>query len=71
VPLDQFPEGSVRDKGPIAVDHQKDAFIFPFEGVQANTHGIPGPALLLLQNGLRVLGQDRLDKLGLMAYDDE
>jgi hypothetical protein len=71
VPLDQFSEGPIRDKGTVAVDHEEDAFVFPFEGVQGNAHGITGPALLLLQNGLRVLGQDCFDKPRLMAYNDE
>jgi hypothetical protein len=71
VPLDQFSEGPIRDKGTVAVDHEEDALAFPFEGVQGYTHGITGPALFLLQNGLRVLGENRLDKLSLMAYNDE
>jgi hypothetical protein len=71
VPLDQFSEGPVRDKGTVAVNHEEDAFVFSFERVQGHTHSITGPALLLLQNRLRVLGQDRLDKLSLMAYNDE
>jgi hypothetical protein len=71
VPPDQFSEGPVRDKGTVAVNHEEDAFVFAFERVQGDTHGITGPALLLLQNRLRVLRQDRLDKLSLMAYNDE